>query len=130
VFPGEFIYLKGVASTAVGSWVAYDEACVTALLDTDTATTMSVGIAIATAVVDAATEYGWYQIFGLAEGLCLANFADNGLVYATSTDGSVDDADVTLAIVIGAVGRSARNTTTGTALFQLNYPTMVRAAFD
>lgn len=61
---GEFIYLLGVASTAVGSVVTYDP-------DTHLTTLCAVGgniprpIAIAMSA-NVASEYGWYQISGVA----------------------------------------------------------------
>jgi hypothetical protein len=122
----EYIYLKGVASTAVGSWVSFDEAHVSTLTVADA----QGRIAIAKAAVDATTEFGWYAIYGSHSGLCLASFADNGKVYLTSTAGSVDDADVAGDAVVGAVGRSARNATTGLATFELNYPFAHDLAFD
>ena len=122
----EFIYLQGVASCAVGSWVSFDEAHVTTLTVADA----QGRIAVARAAVDATTEYGWFQIYGTCSALCLASFADNGKVYLTSTAGSVDDADVAGDAVVGAVGRSARNATTGLATFELNYPMAHDLAFD
>ncbi len=113
----EYIYLLGVASTAVGSWVSFDEAGVTTLLQANSLG--RVGIAMAATV---AAKYGWYCIYGTVPGLCLASYADNAKVWATSTLGSVDDADVAVDLVDGAIGRSARNTTTGLATFELSYP--------
>lgn len=122
----EFIYLKGVASTAVGSWVFFDEAHVTTLTVAN-----SLGrVAVARAAVDATTKFGWYQIYGSVSALCLASFADNAKVWVTSTAGSVDDADVAVDLVDGAIGRSARDTTTGLATFELNYPMAHDLAFD
>lgn len=113
----EFIYLTGVASTAAGSWVTYDELHITTL-----AVANGLGrVAIAMAATVAAT-FGWYQIYGKASGLCLASYADNAKVWLTATAGSVDDADVAVDLVDGAIGRSARDTTTGLATFELNYP--------
>lgn len=116
----EYIYLKGVGSTLAGSWVTYDELFATALLDTDAVE--AGGIAIAMAAVDATTEYGWYGIAGTFSALCLADFADKGIVFATSTAGSVDDADTGVGYIHGALGQSARDTTTGMATFQILYP--------
>lgn len=107
-------YLKGVASTVAGSWVTYDEAGATILAVANA----QGGVGIAQAAI-VANKYGWYGIEGSFSGLCLASFADNGKVYLTSTDGSVDDADVAGDVVIGAIGRSARDTTTGMSTFQL-----------
>lgn len=113
----EFIYLTGVASTVAGSWVTFDELHITTLAVANGVG--RVGIAMAATV---ASTYGWYQIYGKATGLCLASYADNAKVWLTATAGSVDDADVAVDLVFGAVGRSARDTTTGMATFELNYP--------
>ena len=121
----EYIYLQGVASTLENSWVTMDEAHLTTLAVADAQG--RVAIAMAAIVAD---KYGWYQIYGKATGLCLASFADNGKVYLTSTAGSIDDADVTGDVVIGAIGRSARDTDTGAATFELNYPIAQDLAID
>lgn len=116
---GEFIYLKGVASTAVGSWVTYN-------MD-DGATTLLVANAIGPVAIamgaTVASTWGWYQIGGKAVGKVLASFADNGIVYATSTDGSVDDAVVAGDRVKRARGASAIDTpSTGLAEFEIERP--------
>src|SRR5574343_662944 len=57
---GEFIYLKGVANTAQGSWVTYlADGWTTALLAADAIA--PVAIAMCATV---ANTYGWYQISG------------------------------------------------------------------
>jgi hypothetical protein len=120
--PGEFIYLAGVASTAVGSWVTYNQDDhTTALLAAN-----AIGpVAIAMSANTAATSYGWYQIYGKAVGLCLALFADNANVYATATAGSVDDAIVAGDRVKNAKGASAIGTPSGSfAEFEISYPVM------
>lgn len=115
---GEFIYLKGVASTAVGTWVGYNAA--------DGSTTRAAAdgrypLAIAMSA-NVANQYGWYQISGDASGLCLASYADNGKVFLTGTAGSIDDASVAGDFVVGAKGASARDTDTGLADFELSRP--------
>jgi hypothetical protein len=60
---GEFILLKGVANTVVGSVVNYDDSFQTALNTTGLSTPRPVAVAMAATV---ANEYGWYQIGGLA----------------------------------------------------------------
>jgi hypothetical protein len=61
---GEFIYLKGVASTTVGSIVNYDDGFQTAL---DTAAVSGPPRPLAVAMsANVASQYGWYQISGLA----------------------------------------------------------------
>jgi hypothetical protein len=116
-FYAEYIYLKGVASTLAGSWVTYDELGLTTL----TAANALGPVAIAQAAI-LLGQFGWYAIWGAHQGLCLASYADNAKVWCTSTAGSVDDADVAVDLITGAVGRSARDTTTGMALFQIQHP--------
>lgn len=118
---GEFIYLKGVASTAVGSWVLYspDDFSTSLLAANDIG---SVAVAMSANV---ANQYGWYQIKGKAVGKALASFADNANVYATATAGSVDDAVVAGDRVKNAKGASAVDTpSTGLAEFEIDRPFM------
>lgn len=61
---GEFIFLKGVASTVVGSMVFYDANWQTALA-TSAAAAPGRPIAVAMAAT-VASQYGWYQIGGQA----------------------------------------------------------------
>jgi hypothetical protein len=60
---GEFIYLQGVASTTVGNLVSYDVSFQTALATIALANGQPVAVAMSACV---ASEYGWYQIGGLA----------------------------------------------------------------
>lgn len=118
---GEFIYLLGVASTVAGSWVTYN-------LD-DGSTTLLAANAIGPVAVamsaNVALGYGWYQISGKAVGKALAAYADNGLVYATATAGSVDDAVVAGDRVKEALGASALDVpATGFAEFEISRPFM------
>lgn len=118
---GEFIYLKGVASTAVGSWVliAEDDFTTSLLAANDVG---QVAIAMSANV---ASQYGWYQIKGKAVGKVLAAFADNGNVYATATAGSVDDAIVAGDRVKQAKGASAIDgPATGMAEMEIDRPFM------
>lgn len=118
---GEFIYLKGAASTAVGSWVTYN-------MD-DGSTTLLAANAIGPVAVamsaNVANQYGWYQIQGKAVGKALTGYVDNANVYATATAGSVDDAVVAGDRVKNAVGASAVDTpSTGLAEFEIARPWM------
>ena len=118
---GEFIYLSGVASTAVGSWVTYheDDYSTTLLAAND------IGQVAVAMSANVASQYGWYQIKGKAVGKALANYADNGLVYATSTAGSIDDAVVAGDRVKKAIGASAVGTpSSGLAEFEIDRPFM------
>ena len=118
---GEFIYLQGVASTAVGSWVTiHEDGMTTTLLAANDIGQVAVAMS-----ANVADQYGWYQIKGKAVGKVLAAFADNGLVYATATAGSVDDAVVAGDRVKKAIGASAIDTpSTGLAEMEIDYPFM------
>lgn len=116
---GEFIYLAGVASTVVGSWVTFNQ--------DDGTTTLLAANAIGPVAVamsaNVASQYGWYQIYGKCpSALVLAGFADNANVYATATAGSVDDAVVAGDRVKNARGASAISS--GAAEMELWYPFM------
>lgn len=112
----EFVYLQGVASTAIGSWVTFTSAGVTTLLVA--AGKGRVAVAMAATV---ASTFGWYQVFGQASGLALASYASGSKVWATATPGSVDDADVATDLIAGAIGRSTI-VGAGLATFDLSYP--------
>jgi hypothetical protein len=118
---GEFIYLKGVASTAVGSWVTFNQ-------DDNTTTLLAANDIGPTAVAmsaNVANQYGWYQIFGKAVGKALTGYVDNALVFATATAGSIDDAVVAGDRVKNAKGASALGTpSAGLAEFEIQYPYM------
>ena len=64
---GEFIYLKGVANTVVGSLVSYNLAGTTTGLTTLSADTAALTKPLAVAMsANVASKYGWYQISGCA----------------------------------------------------------------
>lgn len=116
---GEFIYLKGVASTAIGSWATYNY--------DDWTTTLLVANAIGPVSIamspSVTSTFGWYQISGKAVGLCLAGYVDNALVWATATAGSVDDAVVDGDMVHLAKGASAIGVPSGSfAEFEISRP--------
>lgn len=87
---GTFIYLKGVASTVVGSVVLIDQDD----YSTSLATANDVGYLAVAMSASVASEFGWYQITGKAVIKGLASLADNASLYLTSTAGSLDDAVV------------------------------------
>jgi hypothetical protein len=118
---GEFIYLKGVASTALGEWVIYnqDDFSTSRLVANDIGP-----VAVAMAPV-LANQFGWYQISGKAVGKVLTGFVDNANVYATATAGSVDDAVVAGDRVKNCKGASAIGTpAAGLAEFEIDHPFM------
>jgi hypothetical protein len=107
---GEFIYLKGVASTIVGSWVTYNQ--------DDFSTALLVPnakgpVAVAMSAHTDNTYGGWYQIQGKASAKA-ADVADSGDVYIDTAAGFCDDAFVLGDLVIGA--RWASDEDTGTSL--------------
>lgn len=106
---GEFIYLLGVASTVVGSLVTYNATTFQTTLSPTNATTDGSPLAVAMSA-NVGSQYGWYQIAGLAtikktavpispaSGLWLSGTA--GRVYATASSGK------------GIVGARSANLTT------------------
>jgi hypothetical protein len=118
---GEFIYLQGVASTAIGSWVTYNaDNWATTLLAPNAIGPVAVAMS-----ATVASRFGWYQISGKAIGLALAGYVDNALVYATATAGSIDDAVVSGDRVKNALGASALGVPSGSfAEFEIHRPFM------
>jgi hypothetical protein len=121
----EYIYLKGVASVVAGDAVLYDE-----LFVTTRSLAATIGrFAIAQAAVDATTKFGWFLIYGTCSANVLASFADNTMIFTTSTAGSVDDSGAGAEeFVNGAFGRSA--VASGQATLELNYPYKHAANLD
>lgn len=98
----EYIYLKGVASVANGSWVTYDKSYATTLLATGSAAgPLPVALGIAAVV---ASSFGWFQIRGIhAAAKVLASCAASAALYNSGTAGAVDDASASLVRVYNAV---------------------------
>ena len=128
-----YVYLKGVASTAVGSWVNFDTSTdgTTALLDTDVAATLVGRIAVAMAAIDATTKFGWYLVKGNGSALSLTGATDTKNCFATSTAGSVDDSGAGAeALVFNAFYTGAVNETSFLAPVVLNRPFMTGLTLD
>ncbi len=118
----EFVYGLGVASTAAGSWVSFDEVLATTLL---TANAIGrVGIAMAAIV---ASRWGWYQIYGKNTIAASDTVADNAPLYIDGTAGRCDDAGVAGDLIFGAWSRSADATNVLTV--ELNYPFVADGAY-
>lgn len=115
---GEFIYLKGASSTAVGSWVTYN---------TDDGTTTLIApnaigpVAVAMSANSSTSNYGWYQIQGKAIASA-ADVADNGKVYIDTAAGRCDDAVVAGDKVHNAKWASAEDTATNLAEVEIARP--------
>lgn len=121
---GEFIYLKGVATTAIGTLVLYDQ-----YLNTTTIAPVTGGVGPVAVAMSAnvANQYGWYQIGGVAAVLAPNAMVPGAGVYmAAAAAGSVDDAVVSGEQIINA----AVTTTTGTpaaglALINIDRPALI-----
>ena len=118
---GEFIYLQGIASTVVGSMVDYDSNLGVTALSPATGGLGQVAVAMSANV---ASQYGWYQIAGIA-----AVKAPNAMVVGAevfslaATPGSVDDAAVNGEQILNAkVSTTTGTPSTGLALIQINRP--------
>ena len=122
----EYIYLTGVASTAAGLVVTFDEAHITIL-----STANAKGrVAIAMAATVAST-YGWYQIYGKGTTAGVAStVADNAALYLTATAGYVDDLDVAGDLILGMLGRSLATNAASALTVELNYPWVDDTADD
>lgn len=118
---GEFIYLKGIAATVVGTLVDYDVMLGTTALAPATAGIGPVAVAMAATL---ANQFGWYQVRGAA-AVRAPNAAVVGaeVFMLAATPGSVDDAAVASEQILNA----KFSTTTGTpaaglAVIQISYP--------
>ena len=114
---GEFIYLKGVASTVVGSLVVFNQDDHSTALFAANAIG-PVAIAMSACV---ANQFGWYQIYGKAVAKA-GTVVDNALVYGAAS-GTVDDAVVAGDRVKNAKFASADGTpAAGFAEVEIMYP--------
>lgn len=113
---GEFIYLQGIGSTVVGSWVTYNVSPgVTALLAPNAIGPVAVAMS-----ANVASQYGWYQISGEAVAKS-ASASDSGKVYIDTAAGYSDDA-----VVVGDRVNNAKYTgasdTSGNARVYISRP--------
>jgi hypothetical protein len=121
---GEFIYLLGVGSTEVGDVCRWNATThqTTRATETDGATGVPVGIAMSANV---ASQYGWYQISGLAVVKKITVAVNPGVaIYMTSTAGRVTSTLSTGDQVVGARTANLTTivTTTSTVVVALNRP--------
>jgi hypothetical protein len=116
----EYIYLAGVSSTAIGSWVTYDEAGATTLLVAN-----AVGpIAVATVANTSSSAYAWYLIFGSGSALLAANCADNAFLGYETSSGYAGDGCAAGDCITGAISRGATSGSAALATVQLNFPSV------
>lgn len=116
----EYVYLKGVASCAAGSWVNYkDNNFQSVLLTTGLGGSGSVAVALGAVL---AVNFGWFVIrhsFVFALNVSDTMAVDSP-VYATATAGSVDDDTAAGETVYGAWNRVLGTTTSSN--YQIMHP--------
>lgn len=119
---GRFIYLKGVASTQVGTLVSYDP-----FLNTTTIVPATGGASGPLAVAmsaNVANQFGWYAIEGTVPVRAPnAMTAGANVFMLAATPGSVDDAAVAGEQILNAVAATTTGTpSAGLALVTLSRP--------
>ena len=116
----EFIYLLGVASTGIGSWVTFSpDNWGTTLLAANARGPVAVAMS-----ANVASQYGWYMIYGKVDARA-ADVADSGRVFIDTVAGVCDDAVVAGDHVLNARWASADDTgvaSTGHAEVRITYP--------
>lgn len=111
---GEFIYLLGIGSTAVGSIVTYNGATgVTALAAVGANKPQPIAVAMSANV---ASQWGWYQISGIAvmKKTCTVSLAANaavGVLTAGLIAGTGSGKEVQGALVAAVASATAGRTT-------------------
>lgn len=120
---GEFIYLLGVASTAVGSIVTYDAITwLTVLSAVGGYIPRPIAVAMSANV---ASQYGWYQVSGVAvcKKQCTVSLAAGAAVAVLSTGliaGTGSGKEIQGAVVAAVASATAGKTTVSV---MLNRPT-------
>jgi hypothetical protein len=123
---GEFIYLLGVASTVVGSVVTYNTTTYQTTLIPNTAN-LSCPVAVAMSA-NVASQYGWYQIAGLAVAKKTAVKADPAVnaqrIYISATAGRVMQTSAAGKCILGAARANLTTvtSTTSTVTLLINRP--------
>tara|TARA_R100000750_G_C2345987_1_gene96321 strand:+ start:3602 stop:4075 length:474 start_codon:yes stop_codon:yes gene_type:complete len=116
----EYIYLTGIGSTILGSWVTYDELGITALLVAD-----AIGlVAVAMAIIDSSSKFGWYAISGTAEAAIAANCAADKAIGFETTSGYAGDGKAAGDTIYGAVSREATSGSADIVTVQISYPSV------
>jgi hypothetical protein len=116
---GEFIYLLGVASTAVGSIVTYDASTYQTVLS---AVGGNIPRPIAVAMsANVAAQYGWYQISGVAvcKKTCTISLAAGAAVGVLTTGliaGTGSGKEISGAVVAAVASATAGRTTVSVML--------------
>lgn len=112
----EYIYLKGVSSNAVGSWVSFNTTSYVAVLLAADAVG-SVGISMSTAT---GSQWGWFMVKGFYASSKSDTVSAAGGLFIDGTAGRVDDQSVAGDFVNGAVSTAAD--ATNILPVQISYP--------
>jgi hypothetical protein len=121
---GEFIYLAGVGSTAVGTLVTYNQLTGATTLAPNTAH-LAQPVAVAMAANTATTSFGWYQVFGAAVIAKTAVKVNPAVqLYLSGTAGSVMPTQASGKQLLGVISLNAATvlSATGTITAQISYP--------
>jgi hypothetical protein len=113
----EYIYLKGVTSTIVGSVVTFDQAGTTALVVASGA-----GICAVATGITVGSTFGWYGVQGVFLTDVVANTAAGGKLGRETTDGKVGDGFSAGDQIVGAYLGLVATTAAAVVLAIYSYP--------
>lgn len=118
---GEFIYLKGIGSTVVGSMVDYDQNLGVTALSPATGGFGPVAVAMS---ANGANQFGWYCVRGVVPVKAPNAMVVGAEIFSlAATPGSVDDAAVAGEQILNAKVTSTTGTpSAGLALIEIVYP--------
>jgi hypothetical protein len=121
---GEFIYLPGVASLAIGDVVGYDlNPAGPTVVRSSNANSNNTGRALAVAINTVlAGQYGWFQISGAAIVNVVAGTAAGNPAFVSATTASLQSTAIAGAQILGA----RINTAVGTPAAGKAYVTLAR----
>lgn len=121
---GEFVYLKGITSTVVGSLVSYNQVTGVTTLSPTSAANNAFPLAVAmSANVD--SQYGWYQIGGAAVIKKTAVKINPSVkLYLSGTAGRVMSTSSSGRTVLGAISANAATvaSATSTVVVEIDRP--------
>jgi hypothetical protein len=118
---GEFIYLQGVASTAAGDIVIFDDKAGTT---TRTVAASRGPVAIAMSA-NVASQFGWYQLAGsgVANTASAGTGAANALLQTSATAGQATVSGTASQKIDGIICKAAQDTpTSGFTVVQMDRP--------
>lgn len=122
---GEFIYLLGVASTVVGSWVTWNGGGAAPTWQTTLAPSTA-GLAQPLAIamsINLAGFYGWYQIAGMAIGATNGTLAAGPAAMYLAGSGQVTSTQANGKQVLNAINVTATGTpAAGLAVVEIDRP--------